>query len=92
MFPDHRPDLAEADLIELEDLLVQAGAPRFHARQLFQWIYRRGITEFNAMTDLGRELRARLTAGFRIYTPTVERREQSSERSPTPSWRQRFKR
>ena len=79
MFPDHRPDLAEADLLELEDLLVQAGAPRFHARQLFQWIYRRGITEFDAMTDLGRELRARLTAGFQIHTPSVERREQSSD-------------
>jgi 23S rRNA (adenine2503-C2)-methyltransferase len=79
MFPDHRPDLAEADLLELEDLLVQAGAPRFHARQLFQWIYRRGITEFDAMTDLGRELRARLTADFRISTPVVERREQSSD-------------
>ena len=79
MFPDHRPDLAEADLLELEDLLVQAGAPRFHARQLFQWIYRRGITEFDAMTDLGRELRARLTADFRIHTPSVERREQSSD-------------
>src|SRR5688500_2392538 len=79
MFPDHRPDLAEADLLELEDLLVQAGAPRFHARQLFQWIYRRGITEFDAMTDLGRELRARLTAGFQIHTPSVARRAQSSD-------------
>jgi 23S rRNA (adenine2503-C2)-methyltransferase len=79
MYPDHRPDLAEADLVKLEDLLVEAGAPRFHARKLFQWIYRRGVVDFEAMTDLSRNLRARLTADFRIQTPSVERREQSSD-------------
>jgi 23S rRNA (adenine2503-C2)-methyltransferase len=74
-----RPDLAEADMQELEDLLADVGAPRFHARQLFQWIHRRGVTDFGAMTDLGRELRATLAGGFQVYTPSVVRREQSSD-------------
>ena len=74
-----RPDLAEADMQELEDLLAGVGAPRFHARQLFQWIHRRGVTDFGAMTDLGRELRATLAGGFQVFTPPVVRREQSSD-------------
>jgi 23S rRNA (adenine2503-C2)-methyltransferase len=72
-----RTDLAEADLAELEGLLAGAGAPRFHARQLFQWIHRRGMTDFAAMTDLGRDLRTRLAAGFQVSTPAIVRRDQS---------------
>ena len=46
MHTDTRFDLAEADVLELEDSLVAAGEPRFHARQIFQWIHRRGVTGF----------------------------------------------
>jgi 23S rRNA (adenine2503-C2)-methyltransferase len=76
---DSRTDLGEADLLELEELLAGAGAPRFHARQLFQWIHRRGITDFTSMTDLGRELRSKLADGFHVSTPAVVRRDQSSD-------------
>jgi len=72
-----RTDLAEVDLLELGDLLAGAGAPRFHARQLFQWIHRRGMTDFAAMTDLGRDLRRKLADGFLVSTPAIVRRDQS---------------
>ena len=52
--------IAELDLPELEAALDALGHPRFHARQIFQWIHRRGVTDFAAMTRLGRELRAEL--------------------------------
>ena len=74
-----RTDLAEADLPELEDLLTGVGAARFHARQLFQWIHRRGITDLASMTDLGRDLRAKLAEKFRISTPAIVRRDQSND-------------
>ena len=40
--------------------LDERGHERFHARQIFQWIYRRGVTDVGAMTDLSRGLRASL--------------------------------
>lgn len=79
MSHDPRLDLAETDRAELEELLAGIGAPRFHARQLFAWIHRRGITSFDAMTDLARDLRARLAERFQVSTPIVVRREQSSD-------------
>jgi 23S rRNA (adenine2503-C2)-methyltransferase len=79
MFIDTRLDLAELDLSELEEALAQAGAPRFHARQIFQWVYRRGLSEFDAMTDLGRDLRARLADQLRIGTPELVRRDRSAD-------------
>jgi 23S rRNA (adenine2503-C2)-methyltransferase len=76
---DIRQDLAGAELTELEELLSAHDEPRFHARQLFQWVHRRGVTDFAAMTDLGRDLRLRLARDFQIETPAIARREESSD-------------
>ncbi len=75
----YRHDLAEMDLPELERTLDTMGHPRFHARQLFQWVHKRGVTDFGDMTDLGRELRASLAGAFRIVTPELVQRETSSD-------------
>jgi 23S rRNA (adenine2503-C2)-methyltransferase len=72
-------DVADLELPELEATLAQLGRPAFHARQIFQWIYRRGATDFGLMTDLPRDLREQLVEHFRVGTPEVVRREQSSD-------------
>ena len=72
-----RPDMAELELAELEAALDARGVERFHARQLYRWIYRRGITDFDRMTDLSRDLRARLEAGFQVSTPRIVNDERS---------------
>ena len=79
MLTNCRHDIAELELPELERTLESLGRARFHARQLFQWIHKRGVVEFDDMTDLGRDLRSTLSAEFRIGTPTVERKERSSD-------------
>ena len=73
--PPH--DMAELDLPELEAALDELGVERFHARQLYRWIYKRGITDFDRMTDLARALRTRLADEFVISTPRVVSEERS---------------
>jgi len=75
----YRHDLAELELGELEQALETMGHPRFHARQLYQWVHKRGVTDFAEMTDLGRELRSSLAGSFRIVTPELVRKETSSD-------------
>jgi 23S rRNA (adenine2503-C2)-methyltransferase len=70
-------DLAELELSELEDALESGGTRRFHGRQLYRWIYRRGITDFDLMTDLALTLRARFRTEFTISTPQVVNDETS---------------
>ena len=77
--PIIRPDAAELELDELERYLASIGAPRFHARQIFQWLYRRGETNFEAMTDLGRDLRTQLASVLTFSTPAVVKRERSDD-------------
>jgi 23S rRNA (adenine2503-C2)-methyltransferase len=77
--PDQKPDLAGLEQHELERELVRLGHPRFHARQIFQWIHKRGVTDFALMSDLGRDLRTKLREECRILTPDVVRKERSSD-------------
>ena len=67
----HKLDLAELELPELEAALTERGCEPFHARQLFRWIYKRGVTDIDKMTDLSRALRTRLQDEVSIGTPTV---------------------
>jgi 23S rRNA (adenine2503-C2)-methyltransferase len=72
-----RPDLADMDRPALESALEARGYQRFHARQIFRWLYRRGVTDPAAMTDLSRELRATLAEQFTLTTPALAHREKS---------------
>jgi 23S rRNA (adenine2503-C2)-methyltransferase len=64
---------------EIEQALADLGVPRFHGRQVFQWLYARGISDFEAMTDLSQPLRRRLAARFAIHTPAVVERRTSED-------------
>ena len=70
-------DVLSAELHELEQVLSDIGKPRFHARQIFQWVHRRGVAEVSRMSDLSRELRHELAAHLDFTAPAVVRKEQS---------------
>jgi len=72
-----RTDFADLERPALEVALEALGHQRFHARQIFRWIYRRGVTDVEAMTDLSLELRAALAREFTLSTPTLAHRETS---------------
>src|SRR5689334_5675514 len=72
-----RPDLVELDRPELETALETRGHERFRARQIFGWLYKRGVADPAAMTDLSRELRATLAADFTVSTPVLTHRDRS---------------
>jgi 23S rRNA (adenine2503-C2)-methyltransferase len=70
-------DLAELERDALEGALAARGHARFRARQIFHWLYRRGVSEPAAMRDLPRELRDELASDFTLTTPALVHRERS---------------
>lgn len=72
-------DFGEFELPEVETVLTEAGSKRFHAGQIFRWIYRRGSTTFDQMTDLSLGLRKRLAETQIIGTPNIERHDVSQD-------------
>jgi 23S rRNA (adenine2503-C2)-methyltransferase len=77
MLTDTRTDIADLELSELEQALERIGRPRFHARQIFRWIHHRGVTAFDAMSDLSRDLRTEVARDFCVGTLEVVRTERS---------------
>jgi len=55
-----KTDLKKLSREELETFIRDLGWERFRADQIFAWIYRRGISNFDEMTDLSRAHRRKL--------------------------------
>jgi len=68
-----KPSLTGIILEELADFIRERGAPSYRAKQITDWIYKKRVASFDAMTDLPNELRAELTAEFDIPKTEVVR-------------------
>jgi len=56
---------------ELEAFVAQLQSKPFRARQLMQWVYKRGLSSFGEMTDLAKDFRAQLSERAEIRTPEI---------------------
>jgi len=72
-----RTNLAELEPEALADVVERLGAERFHARQIYRWIHKRGVNAFDRMTDLARPLRDQLSASCHVATPRIVRKDVS---------------
>ncbi|HEX8464960.1 MAG TPA: hypothetical protein VF627_10130, partial [Abditibacterium sp.] len=64
---------------ELENTLASMGQSAFRGRQIADWIYRKGARDFEAMTNLGAPLRAKLASEHELAFPPVVARSISSD-------------
>ncbi len=59
------------DRLSLREQFAGIGEKPWRADQIMQWIYRRGVDDFAAMSNLSRDLRARLEASFVVRPPQL---------------------
>lgn len=64
---------------ELESLFAGLGEKPFHARQLMRWLYQRGVSEFDEMSDLSKSLRQKLNDTAYIGLPIVLSQHDSAD-------------
>jgi len=57
-------DIMNLSLQELEGFLVDNKLPKYHAKQIFSWIYKKGVRDFKLMSDLSVGLRKNLQDNF----------------------------
>ena len=72
-------DLGNVELGALEDFIESQGHPRFHARQIYRWVWQRGVSDPTAMTDLPRALRADLARVTTLTTPRIVESAESED-------------
>jgi len=67
-----KTNLFDLDRVRLEDFFEQVlGEKRYRAHQVMKWIHHRHVTDFEAMTDLGKVLRAKLEERAVVHAPMV---------------------
>src|SRR3954447_4792641 len=73
--PPARPSLIGLSRAELSDRLGEIGvAPaqrKMRVQQLWHWIYVRGVTGFDEMTSVSKDMRAELDKHFTVARPEV---------------------
>ena len=87
-----KPSLAGLDRAGLAAALAAVGVPerqvRMRVAQLWHWLYVRGATDFAAMTNISRDLRAALADAYAIARPEIVSEQISAD--GTRKWLLRF--
>ena len=80
---DGRIDLVGLPRDRIAELLVDAGleakAARLRSKQVFHWIYHRGVSDFSAMTDIAKTMRPWLAERFVVGRPEVVEAQHSTD-------------
>ena len=64
-------NLYDYSLNKLEDLVVSLGEKKFRATQIFKWVYKRGVTDFDEMSDISKTFREKLKSDFTFVKPQI---------------------
>lgn len=63
----------------LEAFGVDGRKSNMRANQIWRWLYHYGVTDFDAMTDVSKDLRATLKQHFTLQRPTIVERQVSTD-------------
>lgn len=63
---------------QLQEVMIEHGYKRFRARQIYEWLYRKRITEFDQMSNLNKESRDwfkenYILSGLKLHTKQVSK-------------------
>ncbi len=74
-------ELVGLNLEEITAHLAEIGEPKFRAKQIYQWVYVHGATDFAQMTNLSKDLRTRLAEKFSLTRPKIVTEQISKDKT-----------
>ena len=75
----NREFLYGKNLSELQELCTELEQPRFVAKQIADWLYRKGVRSIEEMTNLSKGVRATLASRFELGLRAPERVDESAD-------------
>ncbi|MCS6819490.1 MAG: 23S rRNA (adenine(2503)-C(2))-methyltransferase RlmN [Chitinophagales bacterium] len=66
------PDIRQLSKEELQKVVAELGEPSFRAKQIYEWIWQKGATSFDCMTNISKSLREKLNQHFSFYAVKEE--------------------
>ncbi len=77
-------NLLDLDRPGLESFFCAMGEKPFRASQILQWVYQQGVVDFDAMTNLSKALRVRLSDAAEVRVPALAMEQDA--RDGTRKW------
>lgn len=69
----------DLSLKDLENYLVENGLKPFRAKQIFKWLYEKRVNSFSEMSDIAKDLQAKLSEDFLIETLKIKAHQISKD-------------
>jgi 23S rRNA (adenine2503-C2)-methyltransferase len=66
-------------LNELEDYFLALGEKKFRAKQVYEWLWTKQAHQFEEMTNLGKEMRAKLATDFTLPSLKIDATQYSAD-------------
>ncbi len=76
---DQKIDIRKIELPELQAIFAEMGEPKFRAKQVYEWLWKKGATNFESMTNLSKNLREQLNEKFCINAIQIDKIQKSSD-------------
>lgn len=73
-----KKDILSLSFSELEEQIVLLSEKKFRARQIFEWLHIKKVSDFNEMSNLSKELHTKLSDNFYINYPVIAKKLESS--------------
>lgn len=80
-------DIKSITSAELEACLKEWGAPAYRAGQVLDWLYKRRVASWDAMTNLPKPLRAKLAETFSLHILELVRKQGAADTTQKFLWR-----
>ena len=64
---------------EIAELMKELGQPAFRTKQLIQWLYQKGVSSYDQMTNLSLALRSELAQKCPLLYPTIIKKQVSRD-------------
>ena len=77
--PASKVNLLGMTRAQLEAFFGEIGEKKFRAQQVMKWMHHQGVSDFQAMTNLGKGLRDRLESCAEITPPQIESQQDSAD-------------
>ncbi|MGF1534817.1 MAG: 23S rRNA (adenine(2503)-C(2))-methyltransferase RlmN [Bernardetiaceae bacterium] len=76
---DTRPDIRRLTLPELIQQMTDLGQPAFRAKQIYEWLWKKSVTEFAHMRNLPKPLLAQLESAFVLHPLELQNEQKSDD-------------
>ena len=67
-----KTDIKSLTFAQLNNEISELGLPKFRAKQIFEWLHKFGVTSFEGMTNISKDLRQKLDERYFISSVNIE--------------------